>query len=155
MVWCFQTEQIKMEGRTVMFQVIIGMKRVDEKDNLAEACQVFIQKTKEMIANGGVSEYVLFEACTINAEIDGVRGVMNFDAIVDFAHATGILDEKGRLRNKPAPFIHKDFAKQVFQANSKDSLEAFLAEQRETLARIAACGAVEPEPQEPLIILVG
>ncbi|MFA5745176.1 MAG: hypothetical protein WC887_03110 [Candidatus Paceibacterota bacterium] len=122
-----------------MYKVIIALKEVAQAESLAEACQLFIMKTKEMLLmNVECSEMVLLETCMIQAEIDGVKCTMNFDAIMEFSHAAGILNENGKLRDKPAPYIPKDFAQEVFLASYSDSVAAFVAENAESFAQIVA-----------------
>jgi hypothetical protein len=131
-----------------MYKVLIGLKEVARTESLAEACQIFIQKVQEMIRNGGTSEYVLYEACMIEGEFPGFTGMMNFDAIRGFSHATGILNKDGSLRNKPVPYIPPDWAREIFEACFQDSFEAYLAEKEERFAKMAAANEGLPVPEE-------
>lgn len=137
-----------------MFKVLIGLEEVDRTESLAEACRMFISKVQETIKNGGISEFALYEGCMIESEVDGVRGIMNFDAIRDFSYSIGVLRENGKLSDKPVPYIPKDIAKQVFMAANNDSWDAFLDEKKEILHRLAAAH-LKPEEseQEPQIII--
>ena len=114
-----------------MFKVMIALEEVAEVKSLAEACRIFIQKVQEMIADGGASAYIVFEACMIKAKVDGREGIMNFDAIRNFSHSIGILNEDGSLRDIPIPYIPKDIARQVFISLHNDAFEAFLRENLE------------------------
>lgn len=133
-----------------MFKVLIALKEVFRTDSLAEACQVFIQKVNEMIKNGGCSALILYETCMIEGKVDGVTGIMNFDAISAFSFEIGILNDRGKLSGLPLPYIPRDLTKNVFLLNSEDSWNAFFAEQREMLKRIAANEfTMESEPEQP------
>jgi hypothetical protein len=136
-----------------MFKVLVAMEEVFRTDSLVEACHMFIRKVQEMIRNGGCPEYVLYETCMIDGEVDGIKGIMNFTAISLFSHGVGLLNERGHLSEKPLPFIPKDFAKQIFLQNNKESQEAFLAEQKEHMRYMVLCNlaeaTMEPQPKEP------
>jgi hypothetical protein len=120
-----------------MFKVKIALEVVAQSDSLAEACRLFILKTKELIKKeGGISEYILFESCMITAVIDGREGMMNFFAISAFSHSIGVLKEDGTLSNKPVPYIPKDIVKQVFIASSNNSLEVYVREHEEMLSQL-------------------
>lgn len=119
-----------------MYKIIIGLQDVAQTKSLAEACQMFIQKIKEMIKSEGCSVHVIYESCMIETEIDGTKCLMNFTAIKDFSHAIGIIKEDGALVNKPVPYIPKEIAREIFASAHNNSLEAYLTEHTETLARL-------------------
>jgi hypothetical protein len=140
-----------------MFKVIIALKAVGSSKSLAEACQIFIKKIQDMIQSGGVSEYVIYEACSIDTAIDGVDYMMNFDAIGRFAYAAGIINENGSLINKPAPYIPREYEREILIAAHNNSMEAYIAENVEMFARACAAelGQEAPESEaEPAIIIL-
>ncbi len=132
-----------------MYRVIIAMDRVADAKTLAEACQIFIKKIKEEIEKGGLSQQILYEACMIEAEFKCCRGMMNFFAVKEFAHAVGILQEDGHLSPKPLPYIHPKIAEEVFIANNNASMEAWLLEHADILERIREAESQVQIPETP------
>jgi len=82
-----------------MFEVTIGLKKVDQSESLAVACRMFIEEIQKMIRDNGADPFTIFEASWVETEIDGAKCIMNFDAIRNFSHAIGILKEDGSLRH--------------------------------------------------------
>lgn len=102
--------------------------------SLSEACQTFISQVKKMISGGGCSAQMLYETCWIEATFDGgAKHIMNFEAIKRFSLSAGILTKDGRLADKPAPCIPKDFEREIFIAASNRTAEAYYDEQLDTL----------------------
>ncbi len=133
-----------------MFKVLIGLEEFARSESLTEACQLFIKETKRRIGAHGMPQMVLFEMCMIEAEYNGVPGIMNFDAIVQFSAAAGILNKEGVLMDRPAPYIPADIERQVFVSASNESLQAYLAENAEILAEIQKA---KPPPAEPVVVI--
>lgn len=79
---------------------------------------------------------------------------MNFDAIVDFSHAVGILTEEGSLVDQPAPYMHSQIEREVFVAAHNASLEVYLQEHSEIIEKLQTTEqeAVDSQPKLQLIL---
>ena len=108
-----------------MFKVKIGMKEVGESESLTEACRMFIERMEELVREGA-AEWVIREASWIQTEINGLACMMNFNAIMDFSLAVGILKEDLSLTGEPIPKIPQDLERVIFLAAFENSLNAFL-----------------------------
>ena len=119
-----------------MFRILILLEEVGQTENLAEACQIFLQRIKELIEKGQISLRDLIETCMIEAEIDGSRCIMNFPAIRDFSHEIGLLKEDGTLSGRPLPIIPQDIAKGVVFAAHCKAAKSFLDEKGEDFDKV-------------------
>ncbi len=134
-----------------MFKVLIGLEEFARSESLTEACQLFIREIQRQIGAHGMPQMVLYEMCMIEAEYDGVKAIMNFHAIAQFSRAAAILNERGALMDRPAPYISADVERGVFMAANNRSLEAYLAERAEMLTELQSSPPVVPA--EPEIVL--
>ncbi len=133
------------------FKVVVNSKEIACIKSLSEACQIYIREVKELIGGGCHSATALREGCMIETNFDGKKYTMDFHDITEYSNAIGLLDERGELIDKVAPYIPNEIERAVFIAAFRYSLSDYLEDNAGALAWFL--DAAEPRPEtEPNLV---